>query len=223
MNFAICQSEDITEELNSGRASKTASSILHLPARSSSKLPCPKRPEPGIRTREVKFSTQRHRLILLGVLFLLALSSRFQIRSIDARAEALESFLAIIPGPVLLADKTSRSLVFMNASDHPHILTEFAERNALPTDLMEQVFELPEGEPVPSGLRRAELIGEEHLFEVGQRTAMSITPIALKEDQTEALFGAVYSSSNTVEVRVVVVLVRQENGVWVVHKVARMV
>lgn len=111
----------------------------------------------------------------------------------------------------------------MNASDHPHILTEFAEQNALPTVLMEQVFELPEGEPVPSGLRRAELIGEEHLLEVGQRTAISITPIALKEDQTEALFGAVYSSSNTVEIRVVVVWVRQENGVWVVHKVARMV
>ena len=170
----------------------------------------------------MKFSTQRHRLILLGLLFLVALSSRFQVRSIDARAQALDAFLATIPESVILADKTSRSLVFMNASDHPLMLTEFAERNALPTDLMKQVFELPEGEPVPSGLRRAELIGKEHLLEVGQRTVMSITPIALKENQTEALFGAVYSSSNTVEVRVLVVWVRQENGVWVVHKVARM-
>ena len=168
------------------------------------------------------FSISRQHLILLGILLLVALSSRFQIPSIDARAEALDAFLATMPEPVLLADKTNRSLVFMNASDHPHILTEFAERNALPKDLMKQVFELPEGEPVPSGLRRAELIGEEHLLEVGQRTVMSITPIALKEDQTEALFGAVYSSSNTVEVRVLVVWVRQENGVWVVHKVARM-
>ena len=165
---------------------------------------------------------QRHILTLLAILILVALTSGFNQRPIGPRGEALDAFLETLPGPILLGEKSSRSFVFINAADHPHLLVEFARRIGLPEDLMAQVFELPDQGSVPTGLTNAILVSEERLFEPADRTLMAITPIALNGDRTEALFGTIYDVPNETRLAIVVVWMKLLDGEWVVHKTARM-
>ena len=134
----------------------------------------------------------------------------------------MDAFLETVPGPIVISELGRRSVVFMNSVFHPELWVDYAREEGLPPEMMVEVFDLPEGAPVPSEITNAELVCEETFFHnvlLRKETSMVITPIALNSNRDKAFFGSCYIAKK--DVTIVLVSMEKSHGKWKLQNLAK--